>query len=107
MSESKHTPGPWKPAMMNSRLMNVLPHRVHGFIVQIVGGADGQMVAHAHGRTEKECEANARLIAAAPDMLEALQGAAEAFKPYDRFKVDVDAMRKLEAAIAKAHKRAF
>lgn len=69
----KHTPGKWMPAMMTTRLMNVVPHRLHGFIVSIVGGDGSGIVAHAHGPTEKECEANARVIAAAPDAIAALK----------------------------------
>ena len=42
---------------------------------------------------------------AAPEMLEALKEAQANFKTYDRFKVDVDAMRKIEAAIDKAEGR--
>lgn len=54
---SKHTPGPWV----------IINHQI--------GGADGKEVgnAFAPGRPAVEQEANARLIAAAPDLLEALE----------------------------------
>jgi len=68
---SKHTPGPWalEPASM-------------GF--GGVYGPDGEIVfalayARPDERPEAECEANAHLIAAAPEMLEALREALEYF----------------------------
>ena len=52
----KHTPGPW--------------HRRHGYIVEINGG----VLANVPFTTgDDEDKANARLIAAAPDLLEALK----------------------------------
>jgi hypothetical protein len=63
---SKHTPGPW----------SVSPPWM-GF--SVINGSDDKMVfAIAAGspeekRPDDECEANARLIAAAPEMLEALK----------------------------------
>lgn len=66
MSAAKHTPGPW-----------------HLFSNSIgVGVTTGRSdVAHCSGfdslRTLEEVESNARLIAAAPDLLEALRGAIE------------------------------
>lgn len=61
---TKHTPGPWK----------------HGKTLGVINGADGSLVATTGYRVTavpdgQECEddANARLIAAAPEMLEALK----------------------------------
>lgn len=57
-----HTPGPW--------------HVGTGKATTIVYAADGYAVANAttyHGRHDQPAEANAALIAAAPDMLTALQ----------------------------------
>lgn len=57
-----HTPGPW--------------HRGTGKAVSIIYAADGYAVASAeiyHGRHTAPVAANAALIAAAPDMLAALQ----------------------------------
>lgn len=73
MAESKHTPKPWHAARMNSTTINVVPHRIHGFRAMLVGGSDGQVVAHTFGKTAEETEANARLIAAAPDLLDAIK----------------------------------
>lgn len=89
MGMSKHTPGPWKAVPT-----------AFGPIDIVV--SDGRDIVTVYGGGTGNKEANARLIAAAPDMLEALKQAQTNFKTYDRFKVDVDAMRKIEAAIAKA-----
>jgi len=67
--ESKHTPGPWKvhPYVANSGKYNkcrdVGPSGIA--VAQVIG-------AFEQPTPGEECEANARLIAAAPDMLEAL-----------------------------------
>lgn len=63
---SKHTPGPWQ---------------LHGNVATAVVGASGFVVAACGGHSntlrdsaelEAELEANARLVAAAPDLYEAL-----------------------------------
>lgn len=59
-----HTPGPWH--VYDSRF-----REVNGAIMD----AAGNKVASAHGPTTEELEANARLIAAAPELLEALRRA--------------------------------
>ena len=53
---TKHTPGPWVKDMNE------------------VYGPENLPVADCNGRTVQECNANARLIAASPDLLEALEG---------------------------------
>lgn len=91
MSESKHTPGPWY-------------HRSPtGFVGTV---ADSIMVASVYGddpncREDGRQIANARLIAAAPEMLEALQ-AFEAHYPLGVNPFLDDAFRSARAAIAKA-----
>ncbi len=60
--ENKHTPGPWKVVKLESCLT--------------VKGPEGCRVASLFMPREEMNEANARLIAAAPDMLAALRGAA-------------------------------
>lgn len=62
MSESKHTPGPWAVGKRDSAL--ILYHDPE------LGTSD--QVAHAC-RIMREWEANARLVAAAPDLLAALE----------------------------------
>lgn len=93
-----HTQGPWLPARMTTKLLNIVKTPT-GFRCQIVGNGDGQIVAVAHGKTERECEANARLIAAAPDMLAALKGAELQLRAH---KIDCRELSEIRAAIAKA-----
>lgn len=108
MSENEYTPGPWEYVASNEH---------HGAYVagpygdicdcyvmsnpsaaSVRNGGDSYPIPFQGG----SMDANARLIAAAPEMLEALKGAVSAYKGYDRFKIDVDAMRAIESAIAKA-----
>lgn len=64
MSEITHTPGPWK----------LYPDDENGQAV--VGGQHTEIATcwhHCLGSIEKQMRANARLIAAAPDLLNALE----------------------------------
>jgi hypothetical protein len=68
MSPNKHTPGPW---VVKGRLVEA-PSRLDLGVAQAIAG----MTAGSRGASQitvPEAEANARLIAAAPDMLEALK----------------------------------
>ena len=62
---SRHTPGPWE---INER---------HGGVIYIEGVGNTVAICHDDGFDidHAEAEANARLIAAAPQMLEALEAA--------------------------------
>ena len=64
-STHKHTPGPWEYIGQTCQDES---DTISGWFVKVA--------SHRHisveGRTRQEAEANARLIAAAPDMLEAL-----------------------------------
>lgn len=86
MSARSHTPGPW--------------HVVGGTEVRagvrIIADTDG-----AH-RIDDQREADARLIAAAPDLLEAARFALAALADPTRLDRRGDALAKLEAATAKA-----
>lgn len=92
---SAHTPGPWplKPTGDGKR-----------FIVGegLVEGPNGYDVAEVYSDDcdQEEAEANARLIAAAPDMLDALLEAEKLFK--HTFAENGRAHKKMIAAIAKA-----
>jgi hypothetical protein len=68
--EAKHTPGPWK---VHKGFTSVGPYN-KGLMI----GPNQRALAHAIGEFEKadpgdEARANARLIAAAPDLLAALR----------------------------------
>lgn len=95
---SKHTPGPW-------RLEEVVDRSIkHLCPVADVDGFSLLTVVHTEGYDGDECvpfgavyrDADARLIAAAPDLLEALKGV---LRVADRKTDEFDAAR---AAIAKA-----
>ena len=61
MSESKHTPGPWVTE--------------HGSLYDAITSADGDICTWNHlvGRSRPPQKANTRLIAAAPELLEAMR----------------------------------
>ncbi len=64
---TKHTPGPWRAEIDNRMDMRVESHRT-------VAHLPIPYPARDHSRDD-EMKANARLIAAAPDMLDALKDA--------------------------------
>ncbi len=67
----KHTPGPWKVCeQYTDRAVYPISHPIDN---------DNQAVSilaevNSCGGTKEQCQANARLIAAAPDLLSALEG---------------------------------
>ena len=92
-----HTPGPW-----TARIQKNKSHADLGWIIEHSNGRIG-WASLAYADTNREAgaddpsrEANARLIAAAPDLLAALEGV---LRVADRATVEFDAAR---AAIAKA-----
>ena len=62
---SAHTPGPW-------RLNALSAHKVIADSLEFVADCG---TSSTHPAVENRCAANARLIAAAPDLLEAARGA--------------------------------
>jgi hypothetical protein len=60
---SKHTPGPWQFGTSSEG----------SFYKKNIAGADGYHVALTSSRDDSEVDANARLISAAPELLEALR----------------------------------
>lgn len=86
-----HTPGPWNCQPISDRVLN---HH-GGFVIQAQGGKQ----RFIYPVPEAEIEANARLIAAAPELLEACLEARGWFKN-DGAAAKVRA--KLDASIAKA-----
>ena len=107
---SAHTPGPWIASVQRSK-----EGRHLGWIVEASEGRGGRIGwpsrAYADTNEEaprdgKEQEANARLIAAAPDLLGAADYAAEAIASVPAgFPVLDRALEHLRAAIAKAEGR--
>ncbi len=66
MSNNNHTPGPWKIEQGGGR----------GAWIE---GTDGEYAALAAGNTDERANANASLIAAAPELLEALEAFVEEY----------------------------
>lgn len=91
MSGVKHTPGPWEVAYLDENGQSV----VKGEHTEIA-----TCWHHCVGSIEAQMHANARLIAAAPDLLEALIEAAETL---ERCRYSEQAMaQKCRDVIAKA-----
>lgn len=107
MSETKHTQGPWQldrdyegglVLAMGTRIGSRGSYESHHEIELY----DGDLLDPEHGNEAQvtEAEANARLIAAAPDLLDAAQNVIQSFGGGG---VDLPRrMDELEAAIAKA-----
>lgn len=70
-----HTPGPWS-------MSAYIPYEGHAsaryYIYGHCGDSRSPTVAHIKNSTKQPMEANARLIAAAPELLDALRRAAQA-----------------------------
>jgi hypothetical protein len=99
MSTFKHTPGPWLRigttvyALMHAGWKRGVEQFKNRFTVQVQRDREC---------SEEEAEANARLIAAAPDLLEALEAMYEMFNGNGITPNDDDAIISARAAIAKA-----
>jgi hypothetical protein len=109
MKTPKHTQGPWKQVDET-----IIPWGNETAKVATIEGADDQVVALSilYGpfiddiNNEAEAEANAALIAAAPEMLEALESALETMIFYCEQREEDDATdiccNQIRAAIRKA-----
>ena len=97
--QAKHTPGPWRALIIPP---NNLDHRG----TTLVGTTyhDGMAIdCERSDQTFDECAANARLIAACPDLLSALQQCAAALRQCAHVPgVTEQAIWAADAAIAKA-----
>ena len=91
---AKHTPGPWEAVGNLVRSPMVQPQGLSKG-VQIAECRDAYFLSHT-----EESKANARLIAAAPELLEALQEMVSLVEMVIPF--DGPQQRKARAAIAKA-----
>ena len=109
MSEAKHTPGPWElDGLTVYKLTDEPKHKqANVFCARVDAG-----YTLTNGRTSfQECQANARLIAAAPELLEAAQMVIAWYEAeddhskadfYERMQMCRDSESALRAAIAKA-----
>ena len=107
MTESKHTPGPWEEASFELEGLGDLALPQHGLCI-IAGDESEELICNlyehmgSHLEQFTNAKANARLIAAAPELLEALQQmllwAPSGFAPQSKS----EAMSMANDAIAKA-----
>ena len=88
---SKHTPGPW---VVVGNLTKYVEARLVGGLIQEVAACGPTMADEGYGQQQ---EANARLIAAAPDLLEALKRC-----KFDSLNMTLEDREFCRAAIAKA-----
>jgi len=89
--KTKHTPGPWRVAYLDRNRQSV----VMSEHIEIA-----TCWHHSVGSIEKEMHANARLIAAAPDLLEALNAVEGAYQCGADLNTVMD---QVKSAIAKAN----
>ncbi|WP_298875807.1 hypothetical protein [uncultured Bradyrhizobium sp.] len=71
--EANHTPGPWEAIPWECRAATTIVHKQSGRVIAECSGL---------GRMSDDCLDDARLIAAAPDMLRALEKSLQAM--YER-----------------------
>lgn len=83
----KFTPGLWNVAGFDSRINE---ERYFG-----IGTPCGQMIVESFGECDSNRKANAALIAAAPEMYEALSDICKVFKKDGRFPKTVSELEKL------------
>jgi hypothetical protein len=114
--ETTHTPGPWvidnedfgRP-MDNGRILHCPPYGGGGYVVV----ADCSLAAT---NNNPDWQSNARLVAAAPDLLAALEGMVSAFRPFTMKPIggegsparleqetQIAAYKEARAALSKAH----
>ena|SRR5271154_2752933 len=101
---SAHTPGPWRVGI-NQRGGAHIVSDEHGLIGETVGGGNCGLQLNEGGKAQSLV--NARLIAAAPDMLEALRDLYTECDAMQHEELDSDPtwgplMRAAAAALAKA-----
>ena len=95
-----HTPGPWEVHRTGYTGRSSAKYVINGQPSK--PGNAYRAVAHIKHSTVSPMEANARLIAAAPELLEALQEMYHAFNWGDMNQVETWAIEQCRAAIAKA-----
>lgn len=111
---ASHTPGPWIIKEYNNGATG--EYGLHGIFREKEDKGHAQhtpIIEKVWGRTLEESDANARLIAAAPDLLAALNNLVYSAWKYDadaeeengNWSISHEAMAEVEAAIAKAEGR--
>lgn len=95
----KHTPGPWEIRKAGNGDRGISAPGTGIFIEAFAE------IRHSGEGAYDECDANARLIAAAPDVLSALKLLLADVKDYEPWQRPCHAVDVAEAAIAKAEDR--
>lgn len=93
MRESKPTPGPWRPVIIIDYRHAIRVVNDEGEVARVVCGGDV---------SREEAEANARLIAAAPDLLATLEALLPAVGEFPRDPYTLGLVEDARAAIRKA-----
>ncbi|HCL4064634.1 hypothetical protein PZS78_20320 [Pseudomonas aeruginosa] len=110
---SKHTPGPWGIERLHGEINVISCNERDGAakdmgIVYVLARDVGGMIHGEQFDDRSEVEANARLMAAAPELLEALQGMLEVYGgQYNddclpKASTELELIQQARAAIAKA-----
>lgn len=102
--ETKHTPGPWK-VLREKQVDDDCKHEGE-IVVDVVADVHRHLICYTPISGNKDAHANANLIAAAPELLEALERMVRTFVDL-RADTDwsghgEDALNEARAAIAKA-----
>ena len=90
MTQSKHTPGPWELVIQNDFRATLYKPGRQGIVTEVVN----------ENKLQDDDNANAQLIAAAPELLEALEWAWEFYT--DKEQVPDKVIDIIEATINKA-----
>jgi hypothetical protein len=102
VSETKHTPGPWYTKRAEIRVDGEYDYAIYD--------ANKEVVAEAFGRTSvtnfPPAEANAHLIASAPDLYAALKFVLAFYEPDAKDYLDTEAWKRAEAQARAALKKA-
>lgn len=96
--KDKHTQGEWK--IVTSPDRHPLQHKK--FYTLLECPRNDSSIAICYGDSVEECEANSKLIAAAPELLEALQRVNHTLYAHGKVEDETELHRFIEAAIKKA-----
>ena len=92
---SKHTPGPWVAVRWSD-------DEVEAYGWSFSAGGHLLPLSDLETDNPDECDANARLIASAPDLLAVLQELEESARYWGEYDVPLGIVDRISAAIAKA-----
>ena len=99
-----HTPGPWKILRhdLGDEEIFVVPVEIRGGNGKLIVAYDGGLAPLEQEWIVEEIEANASLIAAAPEMLAILEELRESASYWSEYDVPLGIVERIESAIRKA-----